>query len=176
MTVRRLSLRISLPLGLALLLLVMMAVSLLNALDKRLAQLDQEARADLLSSTTQLARMAEQAGETSGHFGAELAHVASDPRVEAAMVLDDTGHVLAAHRNAWRGMQVTEVQPDFDMRRFRQVQQGRLPVLFSTRPDGAHIAGFDILSHAWNRGRDACDNLSIRPIPSIVSTAAYRYK
>jgi diguanylate cyclase (GGDEF)-like protein/PAS domain S-box-containing protein len=139
MTVRRLSLRVSLPLGLALLLLVVMAVSLLNALDKRLGQLDQEARADLLSNTAHLARMAEQAGEASGDFGAELAHVASDPRVETAMVLDDTGRVLAAHRYAWRGKLVTEVQPDFDMRRFKQVQQGRLPVFFSTRPDGSHI-------------------------------------
>ena len=96
MTVRRLSLRFSLPFGLALLLLVVMAVSLLTALDKRLDQLDQQARADLLSDTAHLARMAEQADATSTEIGAELAHVASDPRVEAAMVLDDSGRVLAA--------------------------------------------------------------------------------
>lgn len=139
MTVRRPSLRVSLPLGLALFLFAVMAVSLLNALDKRLDQFDQQARVDLLSNTAHLARMAELA---SGDIGAELAHIASDPRVQTALVLDDAGRVLAADHYAWRGKLIAEVLPDFDMRRFERAQQGRLPVFFSTRPDGAHIAAF----------------------------------
>jgi diguanylate cyclase (GGDEF)-like protein/PAS domain S-box-containing protein len=136
MTMRRISLRFSLPLGLALLLIVMMTVSLLNALDKQMDRLNQQARTDLLSYTANLARMAEQA---SGDIGAELAHIASDPRVQAVLVLDDEGRVLAAHRYAWRGKSVAEVLSDFDMRRFREVRQGSLPVFFSTVPDGTHL-------------------------------------
>jgi diguanylate cyclase (GGDEF)-like protein/PAS domain S-box-containing protein len=141
MMMRRLPFRISLPLGLALLLFMALGVSLLNALDKRLGQLDQQARADLLSHAAHLARTAEQGWETSrGLVEMDLAQVATDPRTESVLLLDDTGRVLAAHRYAWRGRQVTEVLPGFDMRRFAQVQQGRMPVFFSVSPDGLRTA------------------------------------
>jgi PAS domain S-box-containing protein len=138
---RRLPFRISLPLGLALLLLIALGVSLLNALDKRLGQLDLQAKADLLGHTAHLARMAEQGWETSrGTVEVDLAQVATDPRTESALLLDDTGRVLAAHRYAWRGRQVTDVLPGFDMRRLAQVQKGRMPVFFSISPDGVRTA------------------------------------
>jgi diguanylate cyclase (GGDEF)-like protein/PAS domain S-box-containing protein len=141
MMARRLPFRISLPLGLALLLFMALGVSLLNALDKRLGQLDQQAKADLLTHTAHLARMAEQGWETSrGSVEMDLALVATDSRTESALLLDDTGRVLAAHRYAWRGRQVTDVLPGFDMRRFAQVQQGRMPMFFSISPDGVRTA------------------------------------
>ncbi len=141
MTVRRLPFRFTLPLGLALLLFVVLGVSLLNALDKRLAQLDQQARVDVLTHTAHLARMAEQGWETSrGLVEADLAQVATDPRTEAVLLLDDAGRVLAAHRYAWRGRLVTDVLPGFDMRRVVQVQQGRLPAFFAFDRDGVRIA------------------------------------
>jgi hypothetical protein len=43
MTMRRFPLRITLPLGLALLALVVLGISVANALNKRLGQLDQQA-------------------------------------------------------------------------------------------------------------------------------------
>ncbi|MBW8328831.1 MAG: EAL domain-containing protein [Thiobacillus sp.] len=138
---RRLPLRISLPLGLALLLLVALGLSLVNALQKRLDQLDQQARMDMLAHIAHVARMAEQGWETSrGLVLADLAQVASDPRTATVLLLDDSGHVMASHRYAWRGRLITDVLPGFDMQRFVQVQQGRLPALFSTSPDGVHIA------------------------------------
>ena len=141
MTVRRLPLRISLPLGLALLLLVALGLSLVNALQKRLDQLDQQARMDMLAHTAHVARMAEQGWETSrGLVLADLAQVASDPRTATVLLLDDSGHVMASHHYAWRGRLIADVLPGFDMQRFVQVQQGRLPALFSTGPDGVHIA------------------------------------
>lgn len=141
MSGRRFPLRLVLPLGLALLLIVVLLVSVLNALDKRLAQFDQQARVDILSHAAHLARMAEQGWETSrGLVEADLAQVAADPRVSAVLILGDDGRVMAAHRYAWRGRNVSEVLPDFDEHRYAQAKQGRLPVFFRLTPDGARIA------------------------------------
>ena len=95
--VRRLPFRLTLPLGLALLLFVVLGVSLMSALDKRLEQLDQQARLDLLTETAHLARMADQGWETSrGLVESDLAQTATDPRTASVLLLDDTGRV-------WRG-------------------------------------------------------------------------
>jgi len=141
MRMRRLPLRITLPVGLALLLLVVLGMSLVNVLDKRLGQLGQQARMDILTHTAHLARMAEQGWETSRELvEADMAQVATDRRAEAVLLLDDSGRVLAAHRYAWRGRLVTEVLPGFDMRRFERIKRGKLPVFFPTTADGVHIA------------------------------------
>ena len=141
MRMRRLPLRITLPVGLALLLLVVLGMSLVNVLDKRLGQLGQQARMDILTHTAHLARMAEQGWETSRELvEADMAQVATDRRAEAVLLLDDSGRVLAAHRYAWRGRLVTEVLPGFDVHRFTQIKQGKLPVFFPTTADGVHIA------------------------------------
>lgn len=141
MTMRRLPFRISFPLGLALLLCVVLLGSIANALHKRLGQLDQQAKRDLLVHTAHLARMAEQAWETHrGLVEADLAEIAANPLVETVLLLDDDGRVMAAHRYAWRGQRVTEVLPGFDTHRFERVKQGKLPVFFPLSPDGAHIA------------------------------------
>jgi len=138
---RRLPFRVTLPLGLALLLLVVLGASVANALHKRLAQLDQQARVDLLADAAHLARMAEQGWQTSrGLVEGDLAVVAANPYVETVLLLDDSGRVMAAHRYAWRGKPVTDVLPDFDRQRFERVRQGKLPMFFSISPDGARIA------------------------------------
>ena len=138
---RRLPFRVTLPLGLALLLLVVLGASIANALHKRLGQLDQQARVDLLADTAHLSRMAEQGWQTSrGLVEADLAEVAANPYVETVLLLDDSGLVMAAHRYAWRGKPVTDVLPDFDRQRFERVRQGKLPMFFSISPDGARIA------------------------------------
>ena len=157
MTVRRLPLRITLPLGLALLLFVVLGVSVVNALNKRLGQLDQQARADILAQTEHLARMAEQGWETSrGLVEADLAEVATDPRAETMLLLDDSGRVMAAHRTAWRGRLVTDVLPGFDMRRFAQVKQGRLPAFFTLSPDGSRVAAMQPFPRPASPHRGTC--------------------
>ena len=141
MRIRRLSLRISLPLGLALLALVMLGISVANALNKRMGQLGQQARSDILAQTAHLARMAEQGWEASRRLVEDdIAQAATDPRTETVLLLDGSGRVLAAHRHAWRGRLVTDVLPGFDMRRFAQVKQGRLPAFFTLSPDGSRVA------------------------------------
>ncbi|MGK2952393.1 MAG: EAL domain-containing protein, partial [Thiobacillus sp.] len=147
MTVRRLPFRITFPLGLALLLCVVLVGSVVNALHKRLGQLDQQAKSDLLVHTAHLARMAEQGWEANrGLVEADLAEVAANPLVETVLLLDDDGRVMAAHRYAWRGQRVTDVLPGFDAHRFERVKQGKLPVFFPLSPDGAHIAAMQPFS------------------------------
>ncbi len=138
---RHLPFRISFPLGLVLLLSMALGISILNVLDTRLGQLDQQARTDLLSHAAHLARTAEQGWETNrGLVEMDVAQMATDPRTESVLLLDDAGRVLAANRYAWRGRQVSEVLPGFDMRRFAQVQQGRMPVFFSMGRGGVRTA------------------------------------
>jgi hypothetical protein len=149
MTMRRFPLRMTLPLGLALLLLTVLGVSVVNALDKRLGQLDQQARTDILAHTAHLARMAEHGWETSrGLVEADLAEVATDSRAETVLLLDEIGRVMAAHRYAWRGRLVTDVLPGFDRQRFAQVQQGQLPAFFRVSADGVRIAAIQPFSPA----------------------------
>jgi diguanylate cyclase (GGDEF)-like protein/PAS domain S-box-containing protein len=138
---RRPPLRLILPLGFALLLFLVLGGSLLNAMDKRIRQLNQQARSDLLSHTAHLARMADQGWESSRSLvESDMAQVASDRRMEAVLLLDDRGRVLAAHRYAWRGRHVSEVMPAFDLQRFEQVKQGRLPLVFAPGGGESRVA------------------------------------
>ena len=141
MRVRHLPFRITLPLGLALLLFVVLGVSVVNALDKRLGQFDEQARKELLAETVHLARMVELGWENSrGLVEADLAEVAANPNVETVVLLDDGGLVMTAHRYAWRGRHVKDVLPGFDLQLFERVKQGKLPTLFPLSQDGAHLA------------------------------------
>ncbi len=138
---RRLPLRLALPLGMAAVLLAVLVVSVLNALDKRLGQLDEQARRDLLVHSTRIARMAGQGWEASpGLVEAELAQVATDPRTEIVMLLDDAGRVLAAHQAAWRGRRADEVVPGFDRQRFAAAKAARLPIFYAVTADGHRTA------------------------------------
>lgn len=144
---RRLRLRIVLPLSMGLLLLLVVGGSLLNALDKRMAQLDQQARRDLLAHGTNIARMASEGWDSNrGLVEANLAQVATDPRTEVVMLLDDTGRVLAASVYAWRGRLVKDVIPEFDLQRFTTAKAGRLPVTYDITPDRSRIAAMQSFS------------------------------
>ncbi|MFN3543566.1 MAG: EAL domain-containing protein [Thiobacillus sp.] len=144
---RRLPLRFALPFALAVLLLLVLGGSLLNALDKRIKQLDEAARQDLLAHTAHLARMAEYGWETSRNLiEADLAQMATDRRVEAVMLLDEAGTVLAAQRSDWRGQSVQSVMHDFDLKRFGQAQETRLPVFFKLDDRGVRTAAMQAFS------------------------------
>jgi diguanylate cyclase (GGDEF)-like protein/PAS domain S-box-containing protein len=138
---RRLPLRVALPLGMALLLLLVIGGSLINALDKKLAQLDQQARRDLRAYSTHLAHMTSEGWESSRALvESDLAQMATDPRTETAMLLDETGRVLAASRYAWHGRFVKDVLPEFDLQRFEAAKAGRLPLVYGLTPERTRIA------------------------------------
>ncbi len=146
---RHLRLRVVLPLGMALLLLLVVGGSVLNALDKRMAQLDQQARRDLRVHSTHIARMASEGWDSSrGLVETDLAQEATDPRTEVVMLLDETGRVLAANHYAWRGRPVAEVMPEFDLKRFTTAKAGRLPIVYDLTPDRTRIAAMQPFSLA----------------------------
>ena len=135
----RLSLRLALPLLMAILLLALGALSLFSALHTRQALLSAEARRHLLSEAAHLARMTEQAWDTANPMVlADLAQLASYPDAEVVLILAPDGEILAAHRSDWNGRQVTTLLKGFDMARARRVAEGRLPD-YRPAPDGLRM-------------------------------------
>ncbi|MEJ5209851.1 MAG: EAL domain-containing protein [Burkholderiales bacterium] len=135
-------LRVILPLGLALLLLVIGGVSFFGALQREQARILEQGRADCLSIGAHLARMAEQGlDHARGLVEADLAHTATDPRTRAVLILDDDGRVVSAHRYAWRGQLVTQVLPAFPWQEAREFARQRMPTL-RLHPDGNRLEVF----------------------------------
>ena len=133
------SLKWSLPLGLATLLLMFTGFSTWYSLSMRLADLTQTARQDALDHVSHLARMTEQGLQYSAPMVAsDLAQVSTDPRVLVVAILDEHGRVLMAHRRAWVGSVVKSLLPDFDDGWRLQVIAGRLPQV-RILEDGLHL-------------------------------------
>ncbi|MBB1073265.1 EAL domain-containing protein [Rhodoferax sp. 4810] len=136
---RPLSLKWSLPLGLAVLLLVFSALATWNSLSTRQTLLTQTARQDALGHASHLARMTEQGWQSSRTLvGSDLGQVSTDPRVEAVLLLDDQGHILLSQRQAWSGLAAKTVLPGFDDGWRLKVISGRLPQVRASK-DGFHI-------------------------------------
>ncbi len=137
---RHLGLKWTLPLGLAVLLLVFTGVFTWSSLNSSLASLTQTARQDALDHASHLARMAEQGLQTSLLLvESDLGQVSTDPRIEAVLILDDQGHILMAHRRSWTGQAATAVVSGFDDNWRLKVVGGRLPQA-RTSADALHIA------------------------------------
>lgn len=133
------SLKWSLPLGLAVVLLIFTAMATWNSLSTGQDSLKQTARQDLLEHASHLARMAEQGLQTSPTLVAsDLGQLSADPRVAVALILDEQGQVLMSQRKAWTGLPARTVLPDFDDVWRLQVLGGRLPQLRSS-DDGLRI-------------------------------------
>ena len=127
---RALPLKWALPLGGALLLLLLAGMSLHHALQERLDMLTEQARLDLLAQTGRLVRMAErEAVAEQALLQAEIAHLATDPRFRHAVVVDDGDRILAAHRLAWRGREAREVLPEETMAAVADLTASKLPRL-----------------------------------------------
>jgi len=124
----RLSLKWSLPLMLATLSLMVGVFSLMEIVDKREGQVTSQAIGDGLSYANHMARMAEQGLSTNTSLVlGDMAQVATDPRVQVVLILDETGRILAAQRYAWRGRLVNTVIPSFDDVWRVAVSNARLP-------------------------------------------------
>jgi len=137
---RPLSLKWSLPLGLAVVLLIFTALSTWNSLSTRQTHLMQIGRQDALDHASHLARMAEQGLQTSTALVAsDLGQISTDPRLEAVLILDEQGQVLMSQRQAWAGLAAKTVLPGFDDGWRLQVLAGRLPQVRSS-PDGLRIS------------------------------------
>ena len=126
----RAPLRLLLPLGLTLLLLLIGGISFFTALNDEQADIKTSARQDALAAAAHLARMAEYGlASARSLVEADLAHVATDPRVAAVLILDEANRVISAHRYAWRDRPVAAVMPGFPLERARAAGERRLPLL-----------------------------------------------
>lgn len=133
------SLRLFLPLALLLSMLVIGAVSLAYALHEKQNALTQSARLSLLRDVAHLVRLSDSLPpETSALLAEELAQVASQPQVQAVLLVSEAGEVLNASRAAWRGRMVREVWPTLDLARLRLAARGRLPD-WQMRADGLRM-------------------------------------
>lgn len=112
---RSLSLKWSLPTGLAALLLIFTAVATWNSLNTRHAILTETARQDALNHVSHLARMTELGWQSSPLLVAsDLDQISVDPRVAAVAVLDEQGRIMLSQRTAWSGLEIKSVLPGFD--------------------------------------------------------------
>lgn len=133
------SLKWSLPLGLAVLLLIFTAFATWNSLSTRRAILTQTTRQDALNHASHLARMAELGFPSSlALVASDLGQIGTDPRVETVLVLDEQGNIMLSQHQAWSGLAVKTVLPGFDDAWRAQVVSGRLPQVRVTH-DGLHI-------------------------------------
>ncbi|MCH8180691.1 MAG: response regulator [Proteobacteria bacterium] len=122
------SLRVFLPLALLAILLVTGAVSLAMSLRQQQANLTESARQALLGDVARLVRLADPGmGANASLLAAEVAQIASRPRVRMVLLVNDQGEVLSAHRAAWRGRQLKELAPGLSTERLRRAAEGRLP-------------------------------------------------
>ena len=136
---RRYPLRLVLPFGLLALWLLILGLSMSNTLWQHTRLVSTHARADLLSETAHLARMAERGMASAPHLvEADVTHAGANGRVTLAAVLDPDGRVIFASHLAWKGKLADAVIPGFDRPRFERSVNSRLPDLTpdpdSTRP------------------------------------------
>lgn len=125
---RKISLKWALPLFLAFITLLGIGISIIDTLHQQKIGLTEKAKIELLTNAARLARMAEEDLRSDhGLLAIELANISSDPNITAALVIDNKGRVLSAHRYAWNGRLVSEVFPLLDDAWRTRSATGRLP-------------------------------------------------
>jgi diguanylate cyclase (GGDEF)-like protein/PAS domain S-box-containing protein len=125
---RNWSLKWSLPLGFGLAWLLVLGATLFNAIRTSDESLRDFARSTAAGYAADLARNAEQGWATAPSLvESNLALLATDPAVHSVVLLDASGRVLAAHRQAWVGRKIDEVWPGFDGAWVGEALSARLP-------------------------------------------------
>ncbi len=130
MSLPRLSLRLMVPLGLALLFLLITGLSLVNGIRDRSEVFIADSSQRLLGYTTEIARSIELGGlEKPGLLDARVSSILTDPRVDMLIATDPDGEVLVSPNRSWRGRPIDELVTDLDPGFFVDQQGERLPNL-----------------------------------------------
>ncbi|MFO7809702.1 EAL domain-containing protein [Guyparkeria sp.] len=130
MKLPRLSLRLMVPLGLALVFLLITAVSLTNGIHNRSTIFIAESSQRLLGYTTEIARTIEQGGlDRAGILNARVSSILTDPRVDMLIAVGPDREVLVAPDRTWRGKRVDDLIADLNPDPFIERQSQRLPHL-----------------------------------------------
>ncbi|MFP4251918.1 MAG: EAL domain-containing protein [Guyparkeria sp.] len=130
MKLPRLSLRLMVPLGLAVLFLMITGVSLINGIHNRAEIFVADSSQRLLGYTTEIARTIEQGGlDNPGLLNARVSSILSDPRVDMLIAVGPDREVLVAPRQTWLGQPVDDLFTDLAPDSFLERQNERLPHL-----------------------------------------------
>ncbi|WP_298012711.1 ATP-binding protein [uncultured Aquabacterium sp.] len=122
------SLRLFLPVALAILLLAIGTVSVSLSLKQRQDRLTDTVQREALGDVSRLVRLSDEGmGTASALVAAEIAQIASRPYVRMVLLISEHGEVLRAHRTDWRGRHVNQVAPQLDPARIARVATSRLP-------------------------------------------------
>ena len=126
----RFSLRMMIPLGLAVVFLAITAVSLISGIHHRYGLFIEKAESDLMSYTTEVARIIEQGGPNDdGLLRSRISSIMADPRVQSLFVVGPDQRILIASDPTLTGVPAADVDTGFDPQTFRQRQGKRLPYL-----------------------------------------------
>lgn len=133
------SLRFWLPLVFVTSLLLVSVSSVVYSLHRYQNQLEHNARDDLLSDVARLVRLSDRGWPVNqGLIAADLAQISGATPVTAAVVMDEDGVVLLAHRLAWGGRRMSDVLPHVDTARVQKTLQSRAPDWIISA-DGLHL-------------------------------------
>lgn len=128
--ISKISLKWALPLGLAFITLFGIGLSIVDTLQQKKTIFIDKAKIELLKDAARLARSAAQETHADrGLLATDLSEISANPNITAALMLDDAGRIINAHRNAWRKRMATEVLPEFDDTWRLTSATGRLPQL-----------------------------------------------
>ena len=125
---RLLSLRFTLPAGLAVVLICLLGIFNLDAYMRAHDKMMQLARHDAVRQTEALARLAQTEADGIGQRAAtEVAIAATDHRTRVLALVNPKGRIELAHRMTWVGAQAADMIPDFSLERFARAQRVSLP-------------------------------------------------
>ncbi|KTG15945.1 MULTISPECIES: EAL domain-containing protein [unclassified Guyparkeria] len=126
----RFSLRMMVPLGLAAVFLLITAVSLISGIHDRYELFIEESESELMSYTTEVARIIEQGGpDSQGLLRSRISSIMADPRLQELFVIGPDKRILMAPNPSLTGIPADAADEDFDETTFRQRQKERLPYL-----------------------------------------------
>lgn len=122
------SLRLFLPVALAILLLAIGTVSVSLSLKLRQDRLTDTVQREALGDVSRLVRLSDEGmGTASALVAAEIAQIASRPYVRMVLLISEHGEVLRAHRTDWRGRHVNQIAPHLAPARIARAASSRLP-------------------------------------------------
>ena len=137
----RFSLRMMIPLGLAVIFLLITTVSLVSGIHHRYGLFTAESERQLLSYTAEVARILEQGGPADrGLLRSRISSIMADPRVQDLFVVGPDKHIMVASRPTLTGMPVEATELAFDEKAFRRRQGERLPDLEPIDADDVIVA------------------------------------
>lgn len=125
----RLSLRVMIPLGLALIFLLVTTVSLISGIHHRSELFIKESERDALSYTTEVVRILEQGASERGLLRSQISSIMTDERVQDLFVVGPDKHIVIAPDPTLAGVPAESGDIAFDEEVFRRRQRERLPYL-----------------------------------------------